>query len=197
MTTLLTVLLSVTGSGWLTLEIVLLVRDHARGTGGTAHDRGTRALNFGLIVVAILASEVLAALVGAHSPMRLPDASTGGWQTIPGLAITWLGLALRVWAIVVLGRWFRTTVEVDVDQHVVTRGPYRWVRHPSYAGLLLIAAGLGLAGGTWPGLALCLVLPTVAMVLRIRVEETALVRVLGAPYRRYQNRTKRLLPGLW
>jgi protein-S-isoprenylcysteine O-methyltransferase Ste14 len=97
----------------------------------------------------------------------------------------------------VLGRSFRTTVEVDAGQQVGTGGPYRWVRHPSYTGILLIAAGLGLAGGTWPGLAICLVLPPVAMLLRIRVEEAALSRVLGEPYRAYRRRTKRLIPGLW
>lgn len=188
-----TTLLAVTGYGWLILELVLLLRDRTRDKGGTADDRGTRALNFGLIVTAIVASDVLAVVVDAHSPLRLP----GAWEAVAGLVVAWLGLALRIWAIVVLGRSFRMTVEVDAGQAVVARGPYRWVRHPSYTGLLLIAAGLGLAGGTWPGLVLCLVLPAVALLLRIRVEEAALTRVLGDPYRAYQARTKRLLPGLW
>jgi protein-S-isoprenylcysteine O-methyltransferase Ste14 len=101
---------------------------------------------------------------------------------------------IRVWSVIVLGRSFRTTVEVDAAQPVVTRGPYRWVRHPSYTGLLLIAAGYGLAFGTWPGLVLCLVLPGVAILRRIGVEETELTRVLGDPYRDYRDRTKRLIP---
>jgi protein-S-isoprenylcysteine O-methyltransferase Ste14 len=197
MTTLLTVLLSVTGSGWLVFELVLLLRDRARHTGRTAQDRGTRRLNFGLVVAAIVAADVLAAAIGPHSPLRIPGAHAEGWPILAGLVVAWLGLGLRIWSIVVLGRSFRTTVEVDAGQDVVTRGPYRWVRHPSYTGLLLIAAGIGLAGGTWPGLAICLVLPAVAIVLRIRVEEAVLTRVLGGPYRAYQNHTKRLLPGLW
>ncbi|MEN3361199.1 MAG: hypothetical protein V7637_5181 [Mycobacteriales bacterium] len=197
MATLLTVLLSVTGSGWLVLELVLLLRDRARAMGGTADDRGTRALNIGLIVLAIAAADVLPAVVGRHSPLWLPSAGPGGWQTVPGLIIAWLGLALRIWAIVVLGRSFRTTVEVHAGQTVVTSGPYRWVRHPSYTGLLLITAGIGLAGGTWPGLAICLILPAIAMLRRIRVEEATLTLVIGEPYRAYQHHTKRLLPGLW
>ena len=116
---------------------------------------------------------------------------------VAGLVIIWLGLAIRVWAIVVLGRAFRTTVEVDADQAVVSRGPYRWVRHPSYTGLLLIAAGFGLAFSNWPGLAICLVLPAAAMLRRIQVEESELTRVLGDPYRAYRDRTKRLIPGVW
>jgi protein-S-isoprenylcysteine O-methyltransferase Ste14 len=192
-----TTLLSVTGSGWLVLELVLILRDRARDKGGTAHDRGTRALNFGLIMVAIVAAGVLPAAIGKHSPLWIPGAESGGWQVVPGLVMAWLGLGVRVWAIVVLGRSFRTTVEVDAGQDVVTRGPYRWVRHPSYTGLLIIAAGLGWAEGTWPGLAICLILPTAATLIRIQVEEAALTRVLGDPYRAYQNRTKRLVPGLW
>jgi protein-S-isoprenylcysteine O-methyltransferase Ste14 len=198
---LLTVLLEATGAGWLVLELSLLRRDRARDKGSTDEDRGTRTLNFALIVAAIVAADVLARVISTHSPARIPGAGTvaapGGWPVITGLAVSWLGLVVRVWAIVALGRSFRTTVEVDAGQAVVSHGPYRWVRHPSYTGILLIAAGLGLAEGTWPGLALCLVLPAVAMLRRIHVEEAALTRVLGDPYRAYQNGTKRLIPGLW
>ncbi len=116
--TLLTVLVSVTSSGWLAVELVLLLRDRARAMGRTADDRGTRALNFGLIVAAIVAADALAASVGADSPLRLPGAHAGGWAVVAGLVVAWLGLGLRIWSIVVLGRSFRTTVEVDAGQVV-------------------------------------------------------------------------------
>jgi protein-S-isoprenylcysteine O-methyltransferase Ste14 len=96
-----------------------------------------------------------------------------------------------------LGASFRTSVEVDADQPVVTRGPYRCVRHPSYTGLLLIVVGLGLAGHTWPGLVVCVLFPLSAMLQRIHVEETELVEVIGVPYLAYRLHTKRLIPGLW
>jgi Isoprenylcysteine carboxyl methyltransferase (ICMT) family len=48
-----------------------------------------------------------------------------------GLLVMWTGLAVRIWAIVVLGNSFRMTVEVDTSQRIVDSGPYRWVRHPS------------------------------------------------------------------
>jgi protein-S-isoprenylcysteine O-methyltransferase Ste14 len=191
------IVLTVTGAVWLAFELTLLVRDRARGTGGTGRDRGTRALNFALVVIAVEAANALTAVIGKHSPLRIPGAGSHGWPIVTGLAIIWLGLAIRVWAVVVLGRSFRTTVEVDAAQPVVSHGPYRWVRHPSYTGLLLIAAGFGLAFSTWPGLLLCLVLPAVAMLRRIRVEESELTRVLGDPYRNYRDHTKRLIPGVW
>jgi protein-S-isoprenylcysteine O-methyltransferase Ste14 len=191
------IVLTVTGAIWLLFELALIVRDRQRGKGGTARDRGTRGLNIALIVIAILAADVLAAAIGKHSPLSIPGAGAYGWPIITGLVIIWLGLVIRVWAVVVLGRSFRTTVEVDAAQPVVSRGPYRWVRHPSYTGLLLIAAGYGLALGTWPGLAICLVLPAAALLRRIQVEEAELARVLGDPYRDYRDHTKRLIPGLW
>ena len=70
-----------------------------------------------------------------------------------------------------LGGEFRTTVEVDPGQAVVATGADKWIRHPSYAGLLLILAGLGLALGNWLSLAACLVLPLPALVRRIQVRK--------------------------
>jgi protein-S-isoprenylcysteine O-methyltransferase Ste14 len=189
--------LTVTGAVWLIFELALLARDRQRGAGGTDRDRGTRGLNFVLIVIAVVAADALARAIGKHSPLRYAGVGSHGWPVIAGLVIIWLGLALRVWAVVVLGRWFVTTVEVNATQPVVSRGPYRWVRHPSYTGLLLIAAGYGVALSTWPGLAICLVLPVAAILRRIQVEEGELTRVLGDPYRDYRDHTKRLIPGLW
>ena len=108
-----------------------------------------------------------------------------------------LGLIVRVWAITTLGRSFRTTVEVDAGQPVVQRGPYRWIRHPSYTGVLLLAAGYGLAMGNWLSLLIAVAVPVAAMLRRIGVEEAALTETLGRPYELYRTHTKRLVPGLW
>jgi protein-S-isoprenylcysteine O-methyltransferase Ste14 len=101
-----------------------------------------------------------------------------------------------VWAVAALGGAFRTTVEVDPGQAVVSRGPYRWARHPSYTGLLLMVAGFGLVAGSWLSLAAgVLVVP--AFVRRIHVEEAELERVLGDAYRSYEAGRARLIPGVW
>jgi len=71
------------------------------------------------------------------------------------------------------------------------------VRHPSYTGVLLLAAGYGLAAGNWLSLLCTVVLPPAAVLLRIDVEEQVLTRVLGRPYERYRAATKRLVPGVW
>jgi protein-S-isoprenylcysteine O-methyltransferase Ste14 len=182
-------LLDLTLAGWAVFELGLRVRESVQSKGGTGQDRATRIL----IAAAIGGAIVVAVLTATRaSSLRIP-----GPHRAAGLIVMWLGLAIRVWAVAALGSAFRTTVEVDPDQGIVSSGPYRWVRHPSYTGLLLIMVGLGLAAGNWLALASCVALPLAAVVRRIHVEEAELTRVLGQPYRDYRIRTKRLIPGLW
>jgi protein-S-isoprenylcysteine O-methyltransferase Ste14 len=129
-------------------------------------------------------------------PIALDTPAPNAFAAV-GVVVIWVGLALRVWAVLTLGRSFSTFIQVDADQAVVTRGPYRWVRHPSYSGLLLIALGFGLGVGNWLSLAICAVIPVLGLLPRIAVEEAELVRVLGDQYRSYQKTTRRLVPGLW
>ena len=177
-------------AAWALVEVGVRVRERVQGKGRADRDRGTRAL------VAIALGGAIVAALGAQSvapelPMRAP-------LRMAGVVVIWLGLALRVWAIAALGGGFRTTVEVEPGQAVVSSGPYRWIRHPSYTGLLLIVAGFGAAVcGNWLSLAACVVLPLPAIVWRIRVEEAELNRVLGQAYRTFQSGRARLIPGLW
>jgi len=174
---------------WALLELGVRIREGIQGQGGRERDRGTRVL----IAAALGAAIVLAAAAVGWAPaLRIRGAA----QTA-GVVVMWVGLALRIWAIAALGRAFRTTVEVDPGQTVVSIGPYSWIRHPSYSGLLLIVAGFGLTQGNWLSFAVCAVLPLPAVLWRIRVEEAELERVLGDAYRAYERRTARLVPWLW
>jgi protein-S-isoprenylcysteine O-methyltransferase Ste14 len=176
---------------WAIFEIGLLVRDVVRGAGGERRDRGTRALLSVSFGVSVVLSWTL--------PTRLPGLDLGAQRAlaVAGLVAIWAGLVLRVWAVVTLGRFFRTFISVDEGQSVVSRGPYRWVRHPSYAGILMIVFGFGVGSGNALALAVSVVLPGAAIIRRVAVEESELVRGLGEPYRAYQRRTRRLVPGVW
>jgi protein-S-isoprenylcysteine O-methyltransferase Ste14 len=114
-----------------------------------------------------------------------------------GLVLMTIGIFVRQWSIITLGRLFTVDVRVHSAQSVVDRGPYRWVRHPSYAGLIIFNAGLGLALSNWAALAMVLVLPTIGLVTRIRSEERALFAQLGDEYRRFADTRRRLVPGVW
>jgi protein-S-isoprenylcysteine O-methyltransferase Ste14 len=172
-------------AAWALVELGVRVRESVHGKGRRHRDRGTRIL----VVLALVV--VVGTAFAAPSAQSVPLLATG-------LCVMWLGLALRVWSIAALGGDFRTTVEVEPGQAVVSAGPYTWVRHPSYTGLLLIAAGLGVADGAWASVAACAVLLVPALVRRIHVEEAELDHVLGDAYRNYRSRTTaRLIPRVW
>jgi len=128
------------------------------------------------------------------------------WAAIPvgrfalfvaGIAVMLLGLALRAWSVIVLGRNFTVYVQVRDEQPVVDTGPYRLLRHPSYTALLMVCLGIGLALGNWLALVVVVVVPTAAILMRIRVEERALLAGIGEPYRRFAATRKRLIPWVW
>lgn len=104
------------------------------------------------------------------------------------------GLVLRWWSIVYLGRFFTTNVAIAADHRLIDSGPYRFIRHPSYAGSLLALAGFTLCIPNWASWLLILVPCCAVMLWRMHVEEQALKNALGQPYKDYAARTRRLIP---
>ena len=133
------------------------------------------------------------------APHIVPSAAIrpGAVAFAAGLVILLAGLVLRGWSFKALGEYFTFTVMVSSDQPVVANGPYRVLRHPSYTGLLLACPGVGLTSANWVGLAGMTVLPLAVILWRIHVEESALLTTLGARYRCYALRHKRLVPLVW
>lgn len=119
------------------------------------------------------------------------------WLTWLGLGLAVLGTALRFWSMHVLGGFYTRTLLVAEGQAVVTRGPYARIRHPGYAGALLVWIGAVLALGFGAAATVIALVMLVVYVRRIVVEERMLTARLGEPYRQYQLGTVRLLPGLW
>ena len=128
-----------------------------------------------------------------------PGAVIGGgvWLFGLGVALGWLGLLLRWSSFASLGKYFTVVVKASEDQPVVERGPYRVLRHPSYTGLLLVFAGVGLMVGNWVGAAGAVGLVLIALIYRVRVEERALIAALGDRYRTFAASRARLIPYVW
>ncbi|MDQ1531305.1 MAG: hypothetical protein QOE37_1410 [Microbacteriaceae bacterium] len=153
-------------------------------------DRGTLWVFSGCLAAAWLVTAAAS---------RLPLGAIAG-QPIPfviGLVVAWAGLVLRWSAFRALGRHFTVRVTTAADQHVVTAGPYRALRHPGYTGLELFLVGAALQFGNWIGVAAMLVLPMVGLVVRITVEERALEEALGEQYREFEATRKRMIPYVW
>lgn len=125
------------------------------------------------------------------------------WGTIDGDATRWCGVvvytmggALRLWPVFVLGNRFSGLVAIQPEHRLVTTGPYRWIRHPSYLGMLLCVLGWALAFRSLTGvlLAAATIVPVVA---RMNAEEALLIEAFGDQYRSYRTRAARLLPGIY
>ena len=124
----------------------------------------------------------------------------GAYQSIfvfSGLIIMSLGLLFRVWAIRTLGIFFSTSVMLQKDHRLITKGPYAIVRHPSYTGALLTYIGTGVFFGSWISLMTALILMGFAYQKRIKVEEEAMVKGFGKEYEEYRRKTFRLIPIIW
>jgi protein-S-isoprenylcysteine O-methyltransferase Ste14 len=120
---------------------------------------------------------------------------TPAWVQYAGLVFMVAGSILREWAIIKLGPFFSRVVEIETGHRVITDGPYRWIRHPAYTGMLMIYTGFALALGTWLGALATLVLVLAATMYRIKVEEQALIQTFGDEYSAYMKHTWRLFPG--
>ena len=107
------------------------------------------------------------------------------------------GIIIRWTAIFSLGKSFSANVAIREDQQLKQTGLYRFVRHPSYSGLLLILLPVGIHSRNWAGLLVLIVPATVALIYRIHVEETALHEAFGSRYTDYSKTTRRLVPGLY
>lgn len=112
-----------------------------------------------------------------------------------GFILIAAGIILREWAIYVLGKHFTVRVQVRKEANLVTWGPYRYVRHPSYTGTLLAVIGIAIAVGTWFGALFALALKLVAYRYRINVEEEALQQAFGSEWDDYKRKTWKLIPG--
>jgi protein-S-isoprenylcysteine O-methyltransferase Ste14 len=128
--------------------------------------------------------------LGALLPLSL------GMQ-VAGVTLVILGGGLGIWSRGALGGIYSGHVQVTTGQVLVTSGPYRFIRHPAYAGVVLAALGVAIGYGSILGLAAIGLLLFPALAYRIRVEENLLERRFGDPYRLYQHRVRTLIPGIW
>ena len=111
-----------------------------------------------------------------------------------GLIIMISGFGLRQWSIQTLKNFFTPMVCLQPNHVLIDHGPYGYIRHPSYLGLIMELVGLGLTLKNILATAIILGLLIPAILYRISVEEKTLTEKFGEVYLNYKERTKRLLP---
>jgi protein-S-isoprenylcysteine O-methyltransferase Ste14 len=179
----------VTCAVWAGVDLAVII---VRGRKSDASaDRGS----LGLILIAIVVAVVIGNVTARLGALRLPG--TGVEQGLVGIPFMWVGMALRWWAMLTLGRFFNPLVTIRHDHRVIRSGPYARIRHPAYAGSLITLVGLGVALGSWAGLIGMVLVLFLGFWLRMSREEEALTAALGQEYRDYMAQTKRLIPGIY
>jgi protein-S-isoprenylcysteine O-methyltransferase Ste14 len=121
----------------------------------------------------------------------------GDWILYLGLVLYIAGIALRIAVINYLGKYFTLDLTIKQDHKLITDGYYKVIRHPVYTAVLMTFLGFGLFLNNWISLAFAFLPVFVALIIRMKTEEAALVENFGDEYRNYQKRTKRLIPFIY
>jgi protein-S-isoprenylcysteine O-methyltransferase Ste14 len=172
-------------------ELGLSLKKRAKAGESRVQDRGYLILIWMVIVFSVTLAFTLAHIFPAAGMDAAPT------MRFLGIVLFGVGLAVRWYAIVHLGRFFTVNVAIAADHRLIDTGPYRIVRHPSYTGALMAFLGLALCLANWASLVVIFVPIFSVFLRRMRVEEAALLQAFGDRYRDYMNRTKRLIPAIY
>jgi protein-S-isoprenylcysteine O-methyltransferase Ste14 len=153
-------------------------------------DRGTMRIIWITIGIANSLGIIMALLVNLpiSSHLILPYS---------GLLVIILGMIIRFYSIVSLGRLFTVDVTIRNNHKIKQDGVYRFIRHPSYLGSLVSFLGFGISLNNWISLLIITIMVTIAMLNRIRIEERLLLEQFGPEYSKYMKKTYRLIPWIY
>jgi isoprenylcysteine carboxyl methyltransferase (ICMT) family protein YpbQ len=155
--------------------------------GGWARSSGIRIL----IVVAII---LLMEALFSGSDGQFFAYQLGYGVELAGTILCVAGIAFAIWARIHLGKNWSGTPSIKEGHELITSGPYRFVRHPIYTGMLVALIGSALVNGI--DLIILLIFCVVFM-LRIPVEERYMMQLFPDQYPEYKKRTKALIPFIW
>lgn len=180
----------------LIISVLWVACDHA----STANSRSTSAIWPDVSEVAPHFPRVIGALTLVGLWLSVADfawhagSPPGRTALIGGLGVAGAGLALRCHAITTLREFFTERLLVLPSQPLIMSGAFRWVRHPSYGGWLLILLGVDIVLESRWAIAWYLAIVVPMVLLRIRIEERIMVDAYGPVYVEYCQKTKKLIP---
>ena len=129
---------------------------------------------------------------GLRQPLWSPTASIG---VIADL-LTVTGLAVALWARAALGRNWSGSIAFKEDHEFIQRGPYAYVRHPIYSGLILMGLGTAVEADRLRSF-LLLGVVIIGLAIKAHFEEQLMTRHFPEAYPQYRRRVKALIPGVW
>jgi len=182
------------GPGLIVTYLVFRRRFWESPLAGTTLQEEHSDRSFWLVALGMSAAFYLSPLEYITLPASLPRSE---WMSYSGAGLVVLGSVLFIWARRTLGKNYSGHLSVKAGQKLVQHGPYRLIRHPAYAGYLLMALGTSLGYSSLAGLISVLALLLPGLVYRMKIEEKLLGEYFGESYRDYIITTKRLIPWIW
>jgi len=183
---------AICGYLWATFLVVWLVS--AFKTKPVEHREGVSSrLSYTVFVIAafylVFGKEVRPPWLRIHlfQPNRLSE--------VLGIALTAAGIGFAFWARFYLGSNWSGTVTVKVGHQLVRTGPYRFVRHPIYTGMIVALLGTALQKAQVRGLIAVLLCYT-GFKIKSKIEERAMTSTFGAEYAEYSRTTGAIVPKL-
>ncbi|HET9374058.1 MAG TPA: isoprenylcysteine carboxylmethyltransferase family protein [Chthoniobacterales bacterium] len=173
------------------LWFVLVVYLTVSAIGVKQETKGHLWQSFGLMFA------IIAAFLLPHLPLFhfLNFAPVNPILSSAGVILCAAGMIFLLWGRQCLGRNWSQTVAVKKGHELVTSGPYRYLRHPMYAGGLLACIGSAIvAGGPWIFL---LVILGALFLWRVGAEDRLMAQQFPNEYPDYKKRTKALIPFVW
>lgn len=137
-----------------------------------------------------LAIVILAPYCDSHSMATFSDLN---FLRIAGLILTVTGFLFMNWAVLILGKQFSVNVTIQEDHQLLTSGPYKYIRHPRYLGILVFFTGISLTFRSWISLVLVILILAV-LLWRIHDEEKILKKEFNEKWEIYCKSSWRLLP---
>ncbi len=168
----------------------LNLRQRSKNNATTTSDKGNLWLLYGLITVGYALSFAIGATKrgGIYS-----------WNTFfaIGMALFSIGFMVRIYSILTLKQYFTYSVAKVENHKLIETGLYSFIRHPGYLGQLIIFMGISISISNWLSVLLMMIPITLGYLYRIQVEEKFMMDQLGEDYKKYQERTKRIIPMLY
>jgi protein-S-isoprenylcysteine O-methyltransferase Ste14 len=164
----------------------------ARGAAATLRRPEDPGYRWNLLAVVVGLFLILTE-VGDLGPLAIPVLAKSAAAFWVGFGVTLAGMALAIWARRRLGPLWASWIDVKQDHRLVTDGPYRLLRHPIYAGIILAALGSGISDpdvGSVAGVSLI----AVGFVVKLRREERFMAAEFGDEWRAWRARTWALVP---
>jgi protein-S-isoprenylcysteine O-methyltransferase Ste14 len=175
--------------GWVLFSVYWEIAARGAAAAKSSESRASRGFHVFLTNAALLLAIAPIHGLGRLLPVSVPIMAAG-------LVVEAMGLFVAIWARRHLGRNWSGEITIKVEHELIRSGPYRWLRHPIYTGLLAMYLGVALVTGEWLAI-VGLAIVVFAYWRKIRLEEANLKVAFGAGYDAYRRETWALVPGLF